>query len=164
MTGLATRTRIRLRRAREADLPAIEAWYDEAASAVNPAAAETPSLRSRYNEAKGGLLVIERDVEEGRIGLLDYRFGRPEEGWVTVEFLALAAGHRGWGYGTEAVRLLEAETQAERYTASVHRRNGLGLYFWLRLGYRPAHAEEAFWRGPDEHDTIAMLREVASSQ
>ncbi len=163
MTGLATRTRIRLRPATEADLPAIESWYSEGAAAVNPAAAET-SLRDRYEEASGGLLAIERDAEEGPIGLLDYRVGKPMDGWVTVEFLALAAGHRGWGYGTEAVRLLEAETRAQRYTASVHRRNGLGLYFWLRLGYRPAHAEEAFWRGPDEHDTIAMIREVASIQ
>jgi hypothetical protein len=33
------------------------------------------------------------------------------------------------------------------------------LYFCLRVGYRPAHAGEVFWRAPDEGGIIAMIRE-----
>jgi hypothetical protein len=43
-------------------------------------------------------------------------------------------------------------------------RNGLALYFWLRLGYRPVRADEVFWRAPDEDDIIAMVRDQPKEQ
>ena len=56
-------------------------------------------------------------------------------------FIAVAPAYRGHGYGSEAIRTLEAEALrrglASRLRADVHRANGLGFYFWLRLGYRP---------------------------
>jgi GNAT superfamily N-acetyltransferase len=71
-----------------------------------------------------------------------------------VEFIALAEAYRGWGYGSETVRLLEEwairEELAERFRAEVSARNGLGLYFWLRLGYRPAEGGNP--------DTFVMFR------
>lgn len=39
---------------------------------------------------------------------------------------------------------------ASRFRAPLDPDNGLSLYFWLRLGYRPAAA----------HDGIAMIREA----
>ena len=67
-----------------------------------------------------------------------------------MPFIALAKAYRGWGYGSEAVRLLEEwavrERIAERFRADVDVRNGLGLYFWLRLGYRPADGGQDTWR------------------
>ena len=90
------------------------------------------------------------------IGLLEYEM---REGWLTVTFIALAKAYRGWGYGSEAVRLLEGwasrEGVAERFRAEVDARNGLGLYFWLRLGYRPAG-----WHADGGRDSMAMVREA----
>jgi hypothetical protein len=75
-----------------------------------------------------------------------------------VEWLALAAGQRGWGYGSEAMRQFEERHRGSRFLAQVDPRNGLGLYFWLRMGYRPARVDEVFWRAPDEGGIIAMIR------
>jgi len=95
-----------------------------------------------------------RDVHE--IGFVAFRVGQPEDGWLTIREIELEEGQRGWGYGSEAVRLLEGvaveRAWAERFRAEVDARNGLGLYFWLRLGYRPA-AEES-----GSSDTLAMVR------
>jgi GNAT superfamily N-acetyltransferase len=60
---------------------------------------------------------------------------------ATIQRVELEPAFRGWGYGTEAVRLLEARLAAEgveSVAAPVEIADGLGLYFWLRLGYRPA--------------------------
>ena len=74
----------------------------------------------------------------------------------------MAARRRGWGYGSEAVRLIEGEALKRRWArnfrADVCYRNGLGLYFWLRLGYRPAQEGKAFWRGDADGDIISMVR------
>ena len=68
----------------------------------------------------------------------------------------------GQGYDTEAVRLLEEEAlgrgMASRFWAPVRLDDGLGLYFWLRLGYRPAAAGENPWPGERPRDIIAMIR------
>ncbi|HLB26858.1 MAG TPA: hypothetical protein VJN32_04360, partial [Dehalococcoidia bacterium] len=81
---------------------------------------------------------IVRRADGAVIGEMECRAGEPAAGWLTVEAIAMETGRRGWGYGSEAVRLLEAEGKAERFLARVDAGNGLGLYFWLRLGYRPA--------------------------
>lgn len=157
----AIASRITLRPLEDADITAIEPWYKEAMTAARGAAPGAPTIDLPVEvmnaRAAGGILVIERDRNEEPIGVLDYRIG-PADGWVTVALLALAAGHRGWGYGSEAVRKFEGAVPARHYLANVEPGNGLGLYFWLRLGYRPAHEGEAFWRAPDDHDTIAMVR------
>jgi len=36
--------------------------------------------------------------------------------------------------------------------------NGLALYFWLRLGYRPAGAGESSWRPGLDKDIMSMVR------
>jgi predicted N-acetyltransferase YhbS len=154
----ATAARIALRSATEDDLSQIEPWYAEAAAL----ACSDASLDERFTAAKSPqreLLVIATADDPAPIGLLDYRIGFPAKGWLATGFLALAAGHRGWGYGSEAVRLVEESAGATCFLAEVDVRNGLGLYFWLRLGYRPAHADEVFWRAPDDGGIIAMIRE-----
>jgi GNAT superfamily N-acetyltransferase len=156
--GGSVSTRIALRTAKRGDLALIESWYGEAAHAVVGGVIPTddPDLSGRYEA--GGLLVIARIDDPAPIGLLDQRKGWPVRGWVTVEWLALADGQRGWGYGSEAVRLFEERHRDARFLAQVDPRNGLGLYFWLRMGYRPARADEVFWRAPDEGGIIAMVR------
>ena len=109
-----------------------------------------------------GLRAIVRQSDGTVIGLLDYRANSPDRGWLTMGFIAVARGQRGWGYGSEAVRLLEAEAvgkwEAQRFRANVDARNGLGLYFWLRLGYRPASPDDASWAGRALSGIMRMMR------
>src|SRR5438105_1242585 len=141
--------RVLLRAIHQDDLTAIDGWYEEAARA----AFEERGLEElrRQGAESIGLLAIVRADEDEPIGLLEYEV---RDGRVTMPFIALAKGYRGWGYGSEAVRLLEEwalrERIAQRFRAEVDVRNGLGLYFWLRLGYRPA--EES-----GSPDTLVMI-------
>jgi len=120
-------TRVRLRPARDDDIPAIAPWCD-GADVVRP-------------EAAARELVITRAGADEPIGLLRYRAGEPAEGWVTIGCVVLAEEERRRGLGADAVQLFE-EAVARRYgvrhfRAGVDAGNGLSLYFWLRLGYRP---------------------------
>jgi len=101
-------------------------------------------------------LVIARVDDPVPIGLLIYR--QRVDGWLEFRFLALAKGLRGWGYGSEAVTLIEESGRAQRFAAEVYAGNGLGLFFWLRMGYRPAVPGELPWRERGRGDKIAMVR------
>jgi hypothetical protein len=155
----ATAARITLRPATKDDQPQIEPWYAEAAALAHM----DVTLKERFaaKSSKRGLLIIANAGDPAPIGLLQYRPGFPGNGWLAIDLLVLAAGRRGWGCGSEAVRLVEESAGATRFLANVDARNGLGLYFWLRLGYRPARPDEVFWRAPDEGGIIAMIREAS---
>jgi len=90
------------------------------------------------------------------IGEVKCRADDPARGWLTVVCVDVGEEQRGWGYGSEAVRLLEAEGKAERFLAEVDAGDGLGLYFCLRLGYRPARPGEVPGRRPS--GMISMVR------
>jgi RimJ/RimL family protein N-acetyltransferase len=160
----ALAARITLRPIADDDTALIEPWYGEAATAALrlDAPADIETLHRQIAEAaasNGELLVIVRpDSSDDVIGFVDYRLDEPATGWLTIRSIALASGQRGWGYGAEAVRLIEGRTNAEHFLAGVDPRNGLGLYFWLRQGYRPARPGEIFWRAPDEGGIISMIR------
>ena len=113
-------------------------------------------LEAAQSDPDAGLLALVREASGTVIGLLDYRANSPDRGWLTIGCIAVVAGQRGWGYGSEAVRLLEAEAKATRFLAGVGARNGLGLYFWLRLGYRPALPGEV--PGGPRGGMISMVR------
>jgi len=95
-------------------------------------------------------------ADDAVIGEVSCSADDPAAGWLSVGSIAVDAGQRGWGYGSEAVRLLEAAGSAERFLARVDAGNGLGLYFWLRLGYRPARAGEV--PGKASRGIITMVR------
>jgi RimJ/RimL family protein N-acetyltransferase len=154
--------RVTLRPLRRADFPEIEPWYD---SALALAYAER-DLETRFADAaaaKCGLLAI-ADRDGAIAGILDYRLDKPGDGWLTVVYIGIADGRRGFGYGSEAVRALETwagrTQQVTTFLADVSDRNGLGLYFWLRAGYHPANVNEVFWRPPNEGGIIAMIRSI----
>jgi ribosomal protein S18 acetylase RimI-like enzyme len=112
--------------------------------------------------ADDSLLVITSREGDSSYGVLAYRLGYPAEGWLSVEAVAVEPGLSGQGYDAEAVRLLEGEALerglAGRFWAPVRHDDGLGLYFWLRLGYRPATAGENPWPGGAPRDMMAMVR------
>ena len=174
--------RVALRPPTEEDIAAVEPWHDEAvAASVGMPASDAPRLAGRgpgldrgwagalpYGIQKrmeaaaadpdAGLQAIVRQSDGTVIGLLDYRVNSAAAAWLSVGFIAVAAGQRGWGYGSEAVWLLEAEAQAERFRADVEAGNGLALYFWLRLGYRPTSPDDASWAGGAQSGIMPMMR------
>jgi RimJ/RimL family protein N-acetyltransferase len=133
-----------------ADVAAVEAWWPEAGAT----AGLDVELDALMREAEA--LVIARAGEDEPVGLVAYT--RPARGWLEFRFVALAAGHRGWGYGSEAVRIVEEYGLASRFAADVSAANGLSLYFWLRMGYRPARPGEVPWRKDNAPGVMTMLR------
>ena len=99
---------------------------------------------------------IVRRADGAVIGEVKCRADDPARGWLTVVCVDVGEEQRGWGYGSEAVRLLEATSGGERFLAKVDAANGLGLYFWLRLGYRPVRPDEVPGRRPS--GMISMVR------
>lgn len=120
------------------DRASVEPWHGDAAGA-GPG---------------GGRLAVTLPGDDAPIGLVDFRIGHPEEGWLAIDFVGVAPQLRGHGYGSEAVRLLEEEmlrrALARHFEARVKLDDGLCIYFWLRLGYRPQPGD----------DIIAMVRTV----
>jgi RimJ/RimL family protein N-acetyltransferase len=131
----------------KADTVEIAPWLEEivAAAGISEPVLQDPTVQqpvvpsaSTAPGGRFGVLIIERIGEPGPVGFLEYAVAQRS---LNVAFIGLAKPYRGWGYGSEAVRLLEEwalrEGIARRFRAEVDVRNGLGLYFWLRLGYRP---------------------------
>jgi GNAT superfamily N-acetyltransferase len=150
--------RVSLRPFRDGDSAAVEAWYQEAVAVAGiphprPLSRSAGEGRS-VDSLSGSVLIVERVGESGPIGVLEFQVAG---GWLTVGFIGLAKAYRGWGYGSEAVRLVEEwavrEGIAERFRAEIPVRSGLGLYFWLRLGYRPKEPSGG-------RDTMEMVRET----
>ncbi len=134
----------------EADIEAI-GWYEGA-----------EELRGRVEDMNCGVLAITRCEDGSAIGVVEYRLGVPEDGWLSVETIAVDPGRRGLGLESEAVRLVEGDVVrrrlASRFWACVRRGDGLGLYFWLRLGYLPTRPGDLPWKGVHGRDIIAMVR------
>lgn len=131
---------------------------------LRPATGEEREVASRWLgpalELPDDALAIVRGESGAVVGVVGYRVDMPA-GWLKVGPVALAEGSRGWGLGSEAVRLLEetvGATQGRSWTG-VPRGMGLAFYFWLRLGYRPARPDEAPWQAAQSRDIMAMLRE-----
>jgi hypothetical protein len=102
-------------------------------------------------------VVVERSGNV--VGVVESARNQPKRGWLTFGAIVMAEGERGWGYGSEAVRLVEASSGARRFRAAVPKSLGLAFYFWLRQGYRPAAPGEAFWPADGADDIIWVVRE-----
>jgi GNAT superfamily N-acetyltransferase len=118
---------------------------------------QADATRVALREAAGASTYeIVRRADSAVIGEVKCRTDDSAGGWLTVGWIEVGEGWRGWGYGSEAVRLLEAEAEAARFRADVDAGNGLALYFWLRLGYRPASVGEVPGKTP--RGIITMVR------
>jgi ribosomal protein S18 acetylase RimI-like enzyme len=108
------------------------------------------------------LLAVSLGEGDRPIGVVEYRVGVPEDGWLGFRSVAVEPGLRGLGLDSEAVRLVEDHALerglASRFWAGVHHNDGLGFYFWVRLGYRPVRADEDLWPGSGADDTMFMIR------
>jgi len=149
--------RILLRHVADEDLPAIKGWWPEAEASVRgvrePEETDFATAIGRL-PVGSDVLAIVRQGDAVPIGLLVYQ--RREDGWLEFRWLALAKGNRGWGYGSEAVMLVEEMGPAWRFAADVYAGNGLGLFFWLRMGYRPGRPP---WKKDEATDRVTVIRE-----
>lgn len=123
-----------------------------------PSDADREALAGLLDGPSGEVAAIVRREDGRPVGALAYRLAN---GWLVVEAVALEAGERGRGYGSEAVRLIEEDAGkrgAKRFGFAVPQEDGLALYFALRLGYRPAAAGERLWHGASGSGIIAVVR------
>ncbi len=147
-TGLTlSGSRVALRPMTGDDIASIEPWYGEAAAAVHGLPPEEAgSIQNLYCQ----LEEAQSDLDAGLLVLT-----------LTLGFILVAPELRGLGYGSKAVRALEAEALqlglARRFRADVDMGNGLGFYFWLRLGYHAATPAEQEG-GPWPADVTWMIR------
>lgn len=113
--------RVALRPQREGDRDAMAGWYDLA-----------PGGRGRE------VLVATRVGDDEPVAVVHYRVQGPR---LVFERVVEAPEARGLGYGLEAARMIEEEARrrglAQRFESEIRLEEGLALYFWLRLGYRP---------------------------
>lgn len=139
--------RVALRPAGGEDLEAVAAWYGDAVRGPDDVGAAER------------LAIVLREARRV-VGIVTYRLAGG--GWLEFDDVAVEPGLRGFGVGSEAVRLVEDDALrrgvARRFCAAVPKENGLGFYFWLRLGYRPAPPEDDPWPGERRRDIIAMVR------
>ena len=127
--------RLSLRRAAAAD-PA-PAWLAEAELAV---LGETPGCPLSERVAAGDAVYWLRPIGGGGEPTLGALAARPDGEELHWTWLAVAAEARALGYGGAAVPILERAARRLGCHAArvlVPAGNGVALYFWLRLGYRP---------------------------
>lgn len=107
------------------------------------------------------LLVITLRDEDRPVGVIQYRLDKPSARWATIDHVAVEEGSRRWGLGQDAVRLFEEVAEGSwgvaHFKAAVDAKQGLGLYLWLRLGYRPLE----FTRDPSGREALVMVRDAA---
>lgn len=142
-------------------MPLIGAWWPEATAVVHGTSKAQPAAELSEVLADAEAFVIAERDDSAPIGLLVYALTL--DGWLEFRFVAIAAGRRGWGHGSEAVMLVEESGVASRFAADVHEGNGLGVYFWTRIGYRPAAPGEVSWRSPDDLGLMTFVRVPAES-
>ena len=76
---------------------------------------------------------------------------RQDNEWLVWQWLAVDVAMRAFGYGGASVPVVERAAKRVGLTGArvlVPASNGVALYFWLRLGYRPF--PEGTWRRPYE--------------
>lgn len=86
----------------------------------------------------GGFTVMVQGEPVGRMGI------RQDRGAPLIECVTLDPSAARAGLGMEAVRVLAKHLEAsghQRVDALADVANGLTVYFWLRLGFRPAGSE-----------------------
>jgi hypothetical protein len=131
--------RVSLREARPEDGVAVDPWLSEALAAVFGRSLNTPEpahldqlLASLSDDQRLYLIIVAGERPAGVL-ICSQR----DEGIATIDVLSMAASERNLGLGGEAVYALEDLAPDASYVAGVPLANGLAIYFWLRIGYRP---------------------------
>jgi hypothetical protein len=136
-------------------------WLPEAWAAIDGRKpdAHAPSTATNLIEAAG------RRWPDARIDRIDiaprdfagYIIWETTQREIAIRGVSIRRDQRNLGYGGEAVEWLEASWPDCRFVAAVPRKNGLAVYFWLRVGFRPVREDENQARSRDP-DFLWMLR------
>lgn len=143
-------------------LPAsAPAWLAEAERAVLGVEPGCP-LADQLGEGDAAYWVrVARDRPDGgrerrTVGAVA---ARQSDEWLVWRWLAVDESMRAFGYGGAAVPVVERAARRAGLSAArvlVPASNGVALYFWLRLGYRPS--TERAW--PRPYEGTWMVRET----
>ena len=118
-------------------------WLAEAERAVLGAGPGCP-LGDQVHEGDAAYwLRVGRDRPDGSrerrtVGALA---AQQEDAWLVWRWLAVEESMRAFGYGGAAIPIVERAAKRAGLTGArvlVPASNGVALYFWLRLGYRPS--------------------------
>jgi len=139
--------RVVLREPAPSDAVEVNPWLSEALAAVagrslgEAAPLTLAQLTESLSPLQRLLLITSREAERSAtgtnrpLGLIKLSNISLEP--VRIDALAIAGAERNLGYGAEAVYELEELYPNVRLIAGVPVTNGLAIYFWLRVGYRP---------------------------
>jgi hypothetical protein len=139
-----------------ADAAWLDAWLPDVAALVGYTATTVADVLAGVAERRPTIAQVILDDGQAQ-GLVVYRTGVPQEDAAVIELVALprSASRRGLGMG--AATLVEDSLRAEgvaAVSAPACARNGISVYFWIRLGYQPIMRAE--W--PCEIAGVAWMR------
>lgn len=127
---------VALRAAVPADAEWLVSWLPPLAATVGYDAA---MLIERVGaKSASGVRVIVRDGIDA--GVLSFREHRPARGSAIIDLVAMPARFARRGSGARAAALLEERLRRRGMRtlyAPAPEQHGIGVYFWIRLGYRP---------------------------
>lgn len=132
-----------LRPLREGDAEAVARWQAKAVVLAGLPGSLSDPLDSTDRRQK---MVLTKPRRDEPAGLIPVALDDPEPGWATVALLAVAAQEQR-DLAALGIALLEASLrgQGKHIRAAAPPDAGLALYFWLRLGYRPAISGGRLW-------------------
>jgi|GEM_PF-1112083 len=159
--GRAPAPRITLREPDPGGMASLRPWFAAGWLDVRglgaQSAHEAPTPEDWLAAAAVGETSLLITLDAAVVGYLRCRLSDPDCG---ITELAVRPDVRNLGYGSEAVFALEAlaaTAGGRQGVALVPRANGLAIYFWLRIGYRPAYPRPAPLPG-----FTAMVRDLAN--
>ena len=164
MTGRTSRWRVQVGSASPPPTDVYD-WLPEAFAAIDGvrSRAEHPStwldLGAATSARWPGCNVASVHLSDERpCGFVVVEVDGADHDAARIRALAIRRALRNLGYGGEVVEQLEAAVPRRRWYAVVPRGNGLAVYFWLRIGYRPVRLDEdeALCRDPAQ---LWMMRE-----
>jgi N-acetylglutamate synthase-like GNAT family acetyltransferase len=103
----------------------------------NPPTVTLPAQGQRHRlEARATGAAIVRLADETQIGCI--AFETTESTTLAIHSIEVDEAARGYGAGSEAIRLLLASAHGfDAVTAAAPSGQGLPVYFWSRMGFRP---------------------------
>jgi GNAT superfamily N-acetyltransferase len=139
--------RVTLRPPRPGDGGVIAPWFAETWRDVQGVTARStlapPAPEDWFADRRNDPATLLIEVHGEPVGFI--RFGLAH-GECVLRELGVRPERRNLGFGSEAVFALERQALSDGFTqgvAPVPLANGLAIYFWLRIGYRPCYPASA---------------------
>lgn len=136
---------VRLRNLSEAHDAWLDAWLGVCAASVGydiiALDAPSASLRTATSQDRAAKII----VADEPVGVITYRNGSPSPEDAIIEFVGVEPSFARRGHGQTGAAVLADELRTagvRKVFAPAAEKHGIGLYFWIRLGYRPLLRDE----------------------